>query len=77
MKSYKIEGTVSADISVEQATYINMLVERDIPLAKREEKFKSEGKEYTIHYCPSCDKSIGEHDVFCKSCGQRIDVSDI
>ena len=77
MKNYKIEGKVSVEVSIEQATYLNELVERDIPLAKRAEEYEYEGKKGTLYYCPSCDKNIGEHDVFCKSCGQRIDVENI
>ena len=77
MKKYKIEGKVNTEMSLEQATYLNMLVERDTPMPMRMEEFESEGKKWESYRCPSCDKRISKDDVFCKSCGQRIDVENI
>lgn len=58
----RISGTILREITLEEATYLNALMDRDEP-----RKARSNGT------CPVCGSYIGKYHVFCEKCGQRID----
>ena len=74
----KIRGALDVELTVEEVTLINTLIERDTPKAVVKSDWESsEGKTYTSYKCPECDNSIAKSDKFCDQCGQRLDRDNI
>ena len=65
-----ITGTLELRLSLEQVNHINALIERDTPKAVIKDK------EYSLLYCPTCNKIVYPHNAFCEKCGQRLDVEN-
>lgn len=61
----KIRGALDVELTVEEVTTINALIERDTVK-------ETTRTEYDNYICPVCNKYVSRTDTFCKHCGQRI-----
>ena len=66
-------GKINVQMTVAEYNRIKMLNDRDTAKAFVREKI-SGGK---IDRCPECGKALGDIEVFCSNCGQRIDMENI
>lgn len=60
----RINGSINITMTVEEAAYINALMDRD------EAKMMLKGDYYKK--CPVCSGSVTTGDRFCEKCGQRL-----
>lgn len=63
----KVKGSMDVRLSLDDVNKINELIERDTAKAIVEDK------KYDLCYCPKCNKVLLPSDLFCHSCGQRLD----
>lgn len=68
-----IKGKMSIELSLEDANYINSLIERDKAKPMREYTLSASD---TFAVCPHCDSVINRNFNFCGTCGQRIDTEN-
>lgn len=66
-----ITGTMSVNITLEKANYLNALERRDKAMPAT--RCKGEKGYYK---CPVCEEVLGNEERFCKACGQRIDTKN-
>lgn len=74
----KINPKMAVEMTLEDANYINELIERDKAKPVREVYLKTFDE--NIYECPVCGNALGELNVktpFCRECGQRLDVENI
>lgn len=64
----KIRGNINVSLSIEKASYINDLIDRDISKIPNIRDGSSDSYE-----CPVCGKYIYRSDEFCSKCGQRLE----
>ena len=66
----KVRGVIETELTVEEVTTINALIERDTAMAV----IKTDMGNYK---CPACKSYVSSNKVFCTECGQRIDWDNI
>ena len=72
-----IDGTMSVTLTLAKVNYYNELEARDTEMPLIEGKYMKDGEEGKYYTCPVCGEYIWTHDVFCRSCGQRIDTENV
>lgn len=74
----KIRGVFDVELTVEEVTLINELIERDKPKALTQSEWEaSTGTIYTDYKCSVCSHKVSNGDTFCDKCGQRLDWENI
>ena len=69
-------GKISLSVTLDEMKNINGLLARDE--AKAIVRVTSSyGDEYHYDKCPTCDAVVLDGDVFCRKCGQRLDMENI
>lgn len=70
----KIRGAITVELFIEEATYLNKLIDRDTPKPVRHagKDFFDEDK----YDCPVCGNFVHE-ELFCRHCGQRLDTTNV
>lgn len=69
-----LKGKMSIELSLEDANYINELIERDT--AKPMKEYEFDTTEGGLALCPRCEKVINSKLPFCSWCGQRVDIEN-
>lgn len=72
-----IKGDIDVRLSLEDVNTINDLIRRDTAKPVRKSEWEYKGKKYINLHCPSCDAVVSEGVVFCRTCGQRLDMENI
>lgn len=72
-----ITGTMNVPMTLEKANYYNALEKRDEAMPLEVNVFEYEGKEHKTYKCPMCGEYIYNGELFCKTCGQRLDTENI
>lgn len=67
----KIERKITVEMTIDEAAYINELIERD----KAVMGIPHEGYK-TLNYCPICNSAFSSTDNFCDKCGRRVRFTD-
>ena len=70
-------GAVHAEMTWEEVAQIEALKARDtaMPVVEGEYEFNAEKRKY--YKCPICDEYVHDGEVFCRTCGQRLDMENI
>lgn len=69
-----IKGKMTVELTLEDANYVNELIERDKAKPMRSLYFPI--TEQTLDVCPMCEKVLNKAMPFCGTCGQRIDLDN-
>lgn len=70
-------GTVQAEMTWQEAAQIEALKARNEAMPVIESTYTFEGTEHKYYKCPVCGEYLYPEDVFCRTCGQRIDTENI
>lgn len=73
----KIRGALDVELTIEEVTYLNALIERDKEKAVVRKDWEIDDSTYTDYKCPVCNTNTRSGDNFCSKCGQRIDRDNI
>ena len=63
----KIKAKMTVDMTAEEVTYVNELIERDTAIEGVPHEDYS-----NLNKCPLCGETFGGYDRFCSRCGHRL-----
>lgn len=69
----RINDTMQVRMTLDEANYINELIERDTPKAMKEYTLSNNSK---MALCPVCETVINRNFCYCQNCGQRVDIEN-
>ena len=70
-------GTVQAEMTWQEVAQIEALKARDVAMPVVEGKYEFDGGKGKYYKCPICDEYVHDGEVFCSTCGQRLDMENI
>ncbi len=70
-------GTIHAEMTWQEAAQIEALKTRNEAMPVIEMSYTLDGEKHKYYKCPICEEYLYPGDVFCKTCGQKIDMNNI
>ena len=70
-------GILQAEMTWQEVAQIEALKARDVAMPVVEGEYEFDGGKRKYHKCPICDEYVYDGEVFCRTCGQRLDMENI
>lgn len=71
-----IVSPITVEMSADEFYEFKQMQKRNEAKPVRKSEWEHEGKTYVSLYCPTCDASVNESNLFCKACGQKLDTEN-